>query len=116
MNKMVDIDDAEIEALLANLDDLSPEEIAEIDQMVDELASRKANQTAYDDLLGFCKKMDPNYIVGRHHRILLICSWLSSAETKTVSVLTCHHVMVSRSSCLSSTLRGSWGVTRTRRS
>jgi len=70
MNKMVDIDDAEIEALLANLDDLSPEEIAEIDQMVDELASRKANQTAYDDLLGFCKKMDPNYIVGRHHRIL----------------------------------------------
>ena len=70
MNKMVDIDDAEIEALLNNLDDLSPEELAEIDQMVDELASRKANQTAYDDLLGFCKKMDPNYIVGRHHRIL----------------------------------------------
>ena len=70
MNKMVDIGDEEIEALLANLDDLSPEELAEIDQMVDELANRKANQAAYDDLLGFCKKMDPNYIVGRHHRIL----------------------------------------------
>lgn len=70
MNKMVDIGDEEIEALLNNLDDLSPEELAEIDAMVDELASRKTNQAAYDDLLAFCKKMDPNYIVGRHHRIL----------------------------------------------
>ena len=70
MNKMVDIEDEEIEALLERLDDLTPEELSEIDQMVDELASRKANQTAYDDLLAFCKKMDPNYIVGRHHRIL----------------------------------------------
>ena len=70
MNKMVDIGDEEIEALLDKLDDLSPEELAEIDQMVDELASRKTNQAAYDDLLAFCKKMDPNYLVGRHHRIL----------------------------------------------
>jgi predicted phage terminase large subunit-like protein len=70
MNKMVDIGDEEIEALLERLDDLSPEELAEIDQMVDELASRKTNQAAYDDLLAFCKKMQPDYIVGRHHRIL----------------------------------------------
>jgi len=70
MNKMVDIGDEEIEALLERLDDLSPEELAEIDQMVDELASRKTNQAAYDDLLAFCKKMDPNYLVGRHHKIL----------------------------------------------
>jgi len=70
MNKIVDIGDAEIEALLERLDDLTPEEMQEIDQMVDELATRKANQSAFDDLLAFCKKMDPNYIVGRHHRIL----------------------------------------------
>ena len=70
MNKIVDIGDAEIEALLERLDDLTPEEMQEIDQMVDELATRKANQAAFDDLLAFCKKMDPNYIVGRHHRIL----------------------------------------------
>lgn len=70
MNKVVDIGDVEIEALLERLDDLTPEEMQEIDQMVDELATRKANQSAFDDLLAFCKKMDPNYIVGQHHRIL----------------------------------------------
>jgi predicted phage terminase large subunit-like protein len=70
MTKMLDLGDTEIEALLENLDDLSPEELAEIDLMVDELANRKTNQDAYVDLLAFCKKMDPNYLVGRHHRIL----------------------------------------------
>ncbi len=70
MNKVVDIGDVEIEALLERLDDLTPEEMQEIDQMVDELATRKANQSAFDDLQAFCKKMDPNYIVGQHHRIL----------------------------------------------
>jgi hypothetical protein len=70
MNKMLDLGDAEIEALLENLDGLTAEELAEIDVMVDELANRKTNQDAYDDLLAFCKKMDPNYLVGRHHRML----------------------------------------------
>lgn len=70
MADVLDIGDEEIEELLGKLDDLSPEELAEIDAMVDELASRKTNQAAYDDLLAFCKKMDPNYLVGRHHRIL----------------------------------------------
>lgn len=70
MNKVLDFSEDEIEHMLANLDAFSPEEIAEIDRMVDELATRKANQAAYDDLLAFCKKMDPNYLVGRHHRIL----------------------------------------------
>lgn len=70
MNKMVDIGDEEIEALLANLDSMSPEEIEEIDRMVDELAKRKDNKAAYDDLIAFCKKMQPDYIVGAHHRIL----------------------------------------------
>ena len=70
MADVLDIGDEEIEELLGKLDDLSPEELAEIDAMVDELASRKTNQAAYDDLLAFCKKMDSNYLVGRHHRIL----------------------------------------------
>ena len=70
MTKVLDFSEEEIEHMLANLDAFSPEEIAEIDRMVDELATRKANQMAYDDLLAFCKKMDPNYLVGRHHRIL----------------------------------------------
>jgi len=70
MNKVLDIGDAEIEALLGKLDSMSPEEIEEIDRMVDELTRRKTNQGAYDDLIEFCKKMQPDYIVGKHHRIL----------------------------------------------
>lgn len=70
MNKMVDIGDEEIEALLANLDNMAPEELEEIEVMVEELANRKENQAAYDDLIAFCKKMQPDYIVGKHHRIL----------------------------------------------
>ena len=60
----------EIEQMLANLDQFTPDEIAEIDRMVDEIAQRDANDASYNDLLAFCKKIDPTYIVGRHHRIL----------------------------------------------
>jgi len=70
MNKVLDFTEEEIEQMLSNLDAFTPEEVAEIDRMVDELATRNANQASYDDLLAFCKKMDPNYIVGRHHRLL----------------------------------------------
>ena len=62
MNKMVDIGDEEIEALLANLDNMAPEELEEIEVMVEELANRKENQAAYDDLIAFCRKMQPDYI------------------------------------------------------
>lgn len=70
MNKVLDFTEEEIEHMLSNLDAFTPEEVAEIDRMVDELAARNANQASYDDLLAFCKKMDSNYIVGRHHRLL----------------------------------------------
>ena len=56
--------------MLNNLDQYSTEEIAEIDRMVDELHNRKANKVAYDDLIEFCKRMMPDFIVGKHHRIL----------------------------------------------
>ena len=66
----IDFTEKDIETLLANLDRCSPEEIAEIDKMADELAKRKHNQRAYDDLIEFCKRMQPDYKVGRHHKIL----------------------------------------------
>lgn len=66
----LDFTEEEINTLLANLDSCTPEEIAEIDRMVDELATRKANNAAYSDLIAFCKRMQPDYIVGSHHRIL----------------------------------------------
>ena len=56
--------------MLDNLDQFSPEEVAEIDKLVDELSTRARNTEAQDDLIEFCKRMQPDYKVGRHHRIL----------------------------------------------
>ena len=70
MNKQLDFTESEIETMLANLDLFSPEEVAEIDRMVDELNKRSNSKRAYDDLIEFCKYMQPDYIVGKHHRIL----------------------------------------------
>ena len=64
------LSEAEIEEILANIDQFSPEELAEIDRVVDELATRQASRAAYDDLLAFCKHMQPDFIVGAHHRVL----------------------------------------------
>ena len=60
----------EIQVMLDNLDHYSTDEVAEIDRMVDELSVRKENSLAYDDLIEFCKRMQPDYIVGKHHRLL----------------------------------------------
>ena len=71
MNDMsLDFSEDEIQRLLDNLDSFSPDEIAEIDKMAGELGNRKQNKAAYDDLIDFCKLMMPEFIVGKHHRIL----------------------------------------------
>ena len=62
--------ESEVQQMLDNLDHYTPNEIVEIDRLVDELSSRKTNQAAYDDLIEFCKRMQPDYIVGKHHRML----------------------------------------------
>ena len=50
MNKhALDFSEDEIQVMLDNLDKYTPEEVAEIDKMVDELAPRQHNQAAYDD-------------------------------------------------------------------
>jgi predicted phage terminase large subunit-like protein len=67
---VLDFSEYEIEQMLVNLDSFSSDEVAEIDRMADELTTRKANKAAYDDLIDFCKLMMPDFIVGKHHRIL----------------------------------------------
>ena len=69
-NQAFNFSEDEIQVMLDNLDHYTPEEVAEIDKMVDELAARQHNQAAYDDLIEFCKHMQPDYIVGKHHRML----------------------------------------------
>jgi predicted phage terminase large subunit-like protein len=68
--KELGFSESELEYMLANLDSFSPEEVAEINRIVDELDTRKHNKAAYDDLIAFCKHMQPDYIVGKHHRML----------------------------------------------
>ena len=66
----LDFSEEEIQQMLDNLDSFSSEEVAEIDRIVDELGMRKQNELAFNDLIEFCKRMQPDYIVGKHHRIL----------------------------------------------
>ena len=68
--KDMDFSPEDIQHILDNLDSFSPDEIAEIDTIVGELSSRQGNKAAHDDLIEFCKRMQPDYKVGRHHRIL----------------------------------------------
>ena len=70
VNSTLDFSETEIQVMLDNLDQYTPDEMVEIDRMVDELATRGKNQKAYDDLVAFCKHMQPDYIVGKHHRLL----------------------------------------------
>ena len=60
----------EIQHMLDNIDSFSPDEVVEIERLVDELDIRRKNKLAYDDLIDFCKAMLPDFIVGKHHRIL----------------------------------------------
>ena len=45
-------------------------EIVEVERMLEELGKRARLKAAKDDLIAFCQWMDPNYKVGRHHRLL----------------------------------------------
>jgi len=61
---------AEIEFLQANLDKFNPDELAEVLTSLEELERREYTQRCHDDLIEFCKHMDPKYKVGKHHRRL----------------------------------------------
>lgn len=64
------LDDAELDFLAQNMHILSPEEASEVEQLLDELHKRREAQACRDDLIEFCKKMQPDYKVGKHHRML----------------------------------------------
>ena len=66
----LDFSEEEVQKMLDNIDSFSSDEVVEIDRIVDELSSRKQNELAFNDLIEFCKRMQPDYIVGAHHRIL----------------------------------------------
>lgn len=71
---MTDIDlgftEDELQVLLQNIDNLSEAELRAVTEQVEELERRKTQQAQQDDLIEFCKRMQPDYKVGRHHRRL----------------------------------------------
>jgi predicted phage terminase large subunit-like protein len=60
----------DIDLLLQNLNTYSPEEQEEILKIVEELEVQQRAEAAYKDLIEFCKQMQSDYKVGKHHRIL----------------------------------------------
>jgi predicted phage terminase large subunit-like protein len=66
----IDFSAAEIDLLLQNLNSYSPEEQGEILKLVEELEAKQRAEAAYKDLIEFCKQMQTDYKVGKHHRIL----------------------------------------------
>jgi predicted phage terminase large subunit-like protein len=60
----------DIDLLLQNVDQLDERELAELDQIVGDLAERQRVQLLRDDLISFCCHMQDDYKVGAHHRRL----------------------------------------------
>ena len=56
--------------LVEHIDEFPPEEQVEIKKMVDTLGDRAHASSCADDLIAFCCHMQPDYKVGKHHRIL----------------------------------------------
>lgn len=65
-----DFSQEEIEYMLAHLEEFEPDEQTEIVQIADTLEKRTDSKRCRDDLIEFCKKMQPDYKVGKHHRVL----------------------------------------------
>jgi predicted phage terminase large subunit-like protein len=65
-----DFTQEEIDYMLEHLDEFAPEEQTEIVQIADTLEKRTDSKRCREDLIEFCKKMQPDYKVGKHHRVL----------------------------------------------
>jgi predicted phage terminase large subunit-like protein len=62
--------ESEIKTLLDNVGNMSEHELVEVLSTLEELEARKIAKARRDDLIEFCRHMDPSYKVGKHHRRL----------------------------------------------
>jgi predicted phage terminase large subunit-like protein len=65
-----DLSDEDIELLVNNIDQFDEAEQEEILQVAQTLADRRHAEVCRNDLIEFCKAMQSDYKVGKHHRIL----------------------------------------------
>ena len=66
----IEFTEDEIQLMLDRLDSFTPEEQEELFKIADVLERRMQAQSCRDDLIEFCKRMQPDYKVGKHHRVL----------------------------------------------
>lgn len=69
-NQLESLTDEELQFLADNLDKFDEVEAEETELVLDEIHRRKEAKAAREDLIEFCKKMQPDYQVGKHHRRL----------------------------------------------
>jgi predicted phage terminase large subunit-like protein len=62
--------DREVKDMLKNVDKYTDAEVEEILRLVEEIERRKRIEACQRDLIEFCKYMQEDYIVGKHHRHL----------------------------------------------
>jgi hypothetical protein len=65
-----DLSDEEIDFMVENIEQFEEEERAEIMAAAGALSARRQAAACHADLIEFCKNMQPDYKVGKHHRIL----------------------------------------------
>jgi predicted phage terminase large subunit-like protein len=66
----IHLEDDDIDLLLQNIDAFDASEQEEILEITEVLAERRRSEAARNDLIEFCKAMQPDYKVGKHHKIL----------------------------------------------
>ena len=83
-NPLEELDDTELNYLINNFEELGITDLEEIEAAVDELERRQSAQACRDDLIEFCKKMQADYKVGKHHRRLadLLMNIAEGTETR----------------------------------
>ena len=60
----------EIQLMLDNIDTYSPQEQEELHKILEGIEEQQAIEASFNDLIEFCKAMQADYTVGRHHRLL----------------------------------------------
>lgn len=70
LNPLEELTDTELQYLADHLDEFDELEAEELEAVLDEIALRRSSALCRLDLIEFCKKMQPDYKVGKHHRIL----------------------------------------------
>ena len=60
----------DIDLLMNNVDQLSEEELKELDEIVTDLSEKQRVKKIHDNLIPFCQHMQHDYKVGAHHRRL----------------------------------------------